>query len=35
MTYSESLRGYPAHDISEPGDSTLVAAIAGGRMRSM
>ena len=30
MTYSESLRASPAHDISEPGDSTLVAAIAGG-----
>jgi len=30
MTYSEALRGSPAHDSSEPGDSTLVAAIAGG-----
>lgn len=31
MTYSESLRGYPAHhETPEPGDSTLVAAIAGG-----
>lgn len=30
MTYSEALRGSPTHDSSEPGDSTLVAAIAGG-----
>ncbi len=30
MTYSESLRGSLAHDVAEPGDSTLVAAIAGG-----